>query len=813
MNIRNQVSLSLIKSMFLLLAMLAVVVISFRLNTPPSVISSDACESVFSAERALEHLHYIASKKNPVGSTANEDVRHYILEQLELIGVEPQLQLTDYYDPQLQRATTLGNIMTRIPGTGNGQAILFMGHYDTVDDAYGASDNGAAVVAMLELIRLLQYHPPLKNDLIFLFPDAEEIGLLGAKAFLEQHPWADDICLVINLEARGTKGQSIMFETGYDNLSIIKEFAKAAPYPTANSLSHELYSRMRLGTDFCAFKTKGYQGLNFAYIENEFDYHTAGDNIENTGLRSIQHHGSYITSMALHLGNSTIDLSPGQNAVYFNTIGYGFVYYPYSRVIPIAMIILSGFIVAMVAGFKNGFLTLKRTLFGFIGFAIYLLILFTVINALYHIISIYYPGNDFRLLEYNRQTLITGFAGLAVAFSFVFFRLISQGVKVWQLSAIFILVILLLIRSGQITIFNTVLAVAISAIIYFLFRKPTSAWDFSAGTLIVWTILMLIISFNVPGTSHLLTWPLLFSLVYLGIVFFNKSHNEYSLLNILLLFLFAVPVLAWYPVLTHLFSTAMGLGASGIAIIMIGLMMGLLIPHINFITRQKPWIAPSIALAFGLFFILKGSVNLEYDQRYRKQNNIIYATNGLTGETFWTTFDPKPDEWTEQFLTKNPDTISLTDLFPTITNEHPANAVTTPPLPTPACLLLSDSISDNKRILKLHINTERNLKREENAYWIAAYFKAGNSEISISLNEEDIYPLRSFGDSHWHVLRYFAPPEDGVLLTIYIEPEEKLLVHLNDYVDGLPDFIEYVERPDYMMPRGDLSVASMRFVF
>ena len=103
-----------------------------------------------------------------------------------------------------------------------------MGHYDSVDDSYGASDDGSAIVTMLETLRVLKTQDPLMNDIIFLFTDGEELGLLGARAFLEQHPLAKDIGLVLNLEASGTSGQSMMFETSKDNKWIISEFAKAA---------------------------------------------------------------------------------------------------------------------------------------------------------------------------------------------------------------------------------------------------------------------------------------------------------------------------------------------------------------------------------------------------------------------------------------------------------------------------------------------------------------------------------------------------------------------------------------------------------
>jgi hypothetical protein len=52
------------------------------------------------------------------------------------------------------------------------------------------------------------------------------------------------------------------------------EFAKAVPYPIANSVSYEIYRNMPNDTDLTPFKKNGNMGLNFAFINNKFDYHT-----------------------------------------------------------------------------------------------------------------------------------------------------------------------------------------------------------------------------------------------------------------------------------------------------------------------------------------------------------------------------------------------------------------------------------------------------------------------------------------------------------------------------------------------------------
>ena len=54
-------------------------------------------------------------------------------------------------------------------------------------------------------LRVLRVRGPLLNDLIVLLTDGEELGLLGARAFVDEHPWLDDVALVVSIEMRGRR--------------------------------------------------------------------------------------------------------------------------------------------------------------------------------------------------------------------------------------------------------------------------------------------------------------------------------------------------------------------------------------------------------------------------------------------------------------------------------------------------------------------------------------------------------------------------------------------------------------------------------
>src|SRR5207237_10920349 len=109
------------------------------------------------------------------------------------------------------------NVSARLHGRQPGRALLLVAHYDSAPVSPGAADDGSGVVALLESLRALAAGPPLEHDVIALFTDGEEMGLLGAQAFVSQSVAARDVALVINVEARGASGPSLMFGTTSGN--------------------------------------------------------------------------------------------------------------------------------------------------------------------------------------------------------------------------------------------------------------------------------------------------------------------------------------------------------------------------------------------------------------------------------------------------------------------------------------------------------------------------------------------------------------------------------------------------------------------
>jgi acetylornithine deacetylase/succinyl-diaminopimelate desuccinylase-like protein len=161
------------------------VFLGIYLLNPPDPAPPNAPLTEFSSGRAMKHLQVIAVKPHPMGSPEHANVRDYILHALIAMGLSPEVQTTTVVNHRgtakgdaLLAAGTVHNIVARLKGTAHRRAILLAAHYDSVPTGPGASDDGAAVAAMLETLRALSASAPLMNDVIFLFTDGEEAGLL-----------------------------------------------------------------------------------------------------------------------------------------------------------------------------------------------------------------------------------------------------------------------------------------------------------------------------------------------------------------------------------------------------------------------------------------------------------------------------------------------------------------------------------------------------------------------------------------------------------------------------------------------------------
>jgi len=309
---------------------------------PPQALPATIPQLEFSADRALGKLRalYPENLPHPAGSEQNLLLRDRISEQLQTLGLRTEIQSLNHCRPVLGLCSPVHNIMARLPGSGQSPALMLTAHYDSVEAGPGIGDDLAGVTALLEIAVMAVRRGDFNHDLIFLFTDAEELGLLGADAFAVQHAWFQDVGVVINLEARGVSGPSNMFETGDGNRSFIRMLAQSLDRPVANSLSSEVYRRMPNDTDFSIYRDLGMSGFNFAFTGGAAVYHSAIDDAQQLDENSLQHHGQNAWALLQVMDQRELHrVSKTEDAVYVDLLGQKLLHYPASSATGLALVL------------------------------------------------------------------------------------------------------------------------------------------------------------------------------------------------------------------------------------------------------------------------------------------------------------------------------------------------------------------------------------------------------------------------------------------------------------------------------------------
>lgn len=305
-------------------ALAALVFASLATLRPVAPVGVGAPSTDFSSARAMKHLAVIAARPHRMGSPAHDEVRAYLMRELAALGLAPQVQEASVAQLRFAvrwgwpaRVATVKNVVARLRGTEGGRAVLLVAHYDTRSMTPGAGDDGAAVAAMLETARALVASPPPKHDVIFLLTDGEELGLLGAKAFVDEHPASREAGVVLNFDARGDRGPAIMFQTSDGAARLVAELARTVEHPIANSLAQAVYKQMPNDSDLSEILPTGVDAMNVGYIGGLERYHAPTDTVANMSEATLQHVGSYMLPLARRFADLPLPLPKEGDATYF----------------------------------------------------------------------------------------------------------------------------------------------------------------------------------------------------------------------------------------------------------------------------------------------------------------------------------------------------------------------------------------------------------------------------------------------------------------------------------------------------------------
>jgi Peptidase family M28 len=730
---------------------------------PPAPAPAGAPAGSFSAERAFAHVQEIADEVHVAGSPANAEVADHLERQLTELGLDTRAQNAVGTYQASSGATEMArvrNVVGVLPGSEPTGRLFLVAHYDSVETGPGAADDASGVSSILETTRALSTGEPLRNDVVVVFTDAEEACLCGAEAFTSRHPLATDGGVVLNVEARGTGGPPVMFETSAGNADLARAFAVAAPHPVASSFAVEVYRALPNDTDFSVFLDDGrFTGLNSAFIDGSAAYHAPEDTPDRLDLGSVQASGDNLLAVVRELGAA--DLGPLQepaerDATYFPVLD-GLVRYPGSLVWPLAVASLAAVGVLVLVARARWVSSLPRTLGG-------------AVLALVPLV----------LAPLAVQALWLGLVRLRPGY--------SSMLDPW--------------RPGWFRVAAVALVVTVVLLWFVLLRRRLGGWSLIIGSLVWFAVLAAVLAHFAPGGSYLAALPAIAGAVAGVLTVLTASAVLRAVLAVLS---GAVAVVVLAPTVA-LFFPALGL-ATGAAPSFVATLLALaLLPAVELVLGAEgrggaALVPASAALVTAVALVLALAVD-GFDPRHPVPSQLVYALDADSGQAWWVSTENDPGEYTGRYVDRQGE---LPVDFPYLRGELALGDAEAADLTPPEVEVLGELESGGGRQVTVRITPQRDVRL------LAFELVADGATVTGARVEGRDVAEEALGDDRLFIT-FHAPPEDGVEAVLTVDGDGPLRLRAMDGSDGLDGLPGFLPRPPDVSAAGthssDLVVVS-----
>lgn len=707
------------------------------MSLAPWPVPDSAPPGDFSAERAHRHIATVCTAPQPAGSLRNDEACRYIQNELATMGVETQL--VHVYDKTGERQVSRRRaVLGRIRGTNPSKAFAMDAHFDSVAWGPGATDDWAGVAAMLETARALKSSPPLRNDVIFVFADQEEFNMGGAKAFRD-HPWFQDVGVMLGMETRGTSGPAFMFETSPRNGFVVRALAHAGVGPRANSIMYEFYKRMPFNSDFEHYKQE-VAGVNLAFINGFDHYHTVLDNPQNASLASIQHNGNYALGLARYFGSMPLDECHAPDAAFFNTLGGHLAVYPLSWGWPLAAAAALMFVAVLVYGFISHRLSWRGAATGF------LVVPAAMLVAAGPVILISY----LMFMRFRETALYQN-------------NVLSAGMVAFGL-AVFVLVITVL-------------------------RRWARPQELLLGGLLWMFAALFPLQLWLPGGAHLALIYLVSGSLYLLVLLLASRDGRP-----------APPVLAWSvllalpalmvltpPMCIPFYAVTVVLSVALLPVVL--LLASLAAPQLCLLSRRGLLATSAILAVAGAALLGLGYVGCLPGPDSPRLNCLAYGVDFDANQAWWLSSTRRPDPWLERYIPEGTPREEAGPFLPHDRNKYLKAPAPMPPFEKPSISILEDTVKDGRRMLTCKFYTPRGSQR------IRLHVV---SDAPVHRAEVLGHELPG-AKKNWD-LSLEIPPREGFELRLETAPDVPLKITVREDAFELPKFPDFVPRPEDTAP-------------
>ncbi|KAH8880923.1 hypothetical protein GQ53DRAFT_889425 [Thozetella sp. PMI_491] len=204
--------------------------------------------------------------------------------------------------------------------------VLVNSHMDSVATGYGTSDDGIAVVTVLQLISYFTTpgQQP-KHGIVAMINDGEEDGLWGSRT-LGYHPILPFIRTFTNLEGAGANSRALLFRASDKEVT---GAYSSVPNPFGSVVASDGF-RLRIiksDTDFSVFtRVYGQRGVDIAFYRPRARYHTNQDDVSHSSLASMWHmmESGIMTVKSMANAPENQFAGNGTDGVWFDTFGNSF---------------------------------------------------------------------------------------------------------------------------------------------------------------------------------------------------------------------------------------------------------------------------------------------------------------------------------------------------------------------------------------------------------------------------------------------------------------------------------------------------------
>jgi len=260
----------------------------------PIIIKIDSVNQI----KSLKVLSSNVFLGRETGTNGGELSRKYIASKFEYLKLE-KLGNSYFQSFKYEGSNDHGdaknglayNVIGLIRGAELPNKFIVVGaHYDHLGKSgkkvyNGADDNASGTAALFSIANYFNENPP-KHSIIIAAWDAEEIGLLGSKYYVN-HPiiLQKDILCNINMDMIGRNRQNELYISGTRHNKILRDSVVTSLYSNKIKIltGHDGDDReddWTYSSDHGSFHNKGIPFLYFG-VEDHQDYHKASDVFES----------------------------------------------------------------------------------------------------------------------------------------------------------------------------------------------------------------------------------------------------------------------------------------------------------------------------------------------------------------------------------------------------------------------------------------------------------------------------------------------------------------------------------------------------